>query len=154
MYKKLFILALDIVSTILFLVTINYFLIEIVKSYIKYSAWNSLQHSNLTTSFLAIFIIFSSLTLIGAAISILILKIDAEASEKFLTSFVKLNFITSIVIGLLITEDSNDFQLIVTVISFVLIFQYFFPKELKTAIIDVHYSLIDRWKKIRKDNKK
>lgn len=56
--------------------------------------------------------------------------------------------------GCVIKCSKSDFQLIVTVISFVLIFQYFFPKELKTAMIDVHRSFINKWKEVRKENKK
>lgn len=154
MFKKRLLSALDIISIVLWIIIAIHLLTEIVTNYSKHSAWSTLQHSNLFASFLAMFIIFISLTLIGTAISMFILKINAEAAEKFLTSFAKLNFIASIVIGLLITEDSNDFQLIVTVISFVLIFQYFFPKELKAAMIDVHRSFINKWKEVRKENKK
>ena len=102
----------------------------------------------------AIFVIFILINGIGAILSAVIMEIDANDANKFLTGTVKLSFITATVLGLLLTESSDEFQLVATIISFVLIFQYFFPKELKDAFVDAQRKLVNKWNGVHKGKNK
>lgn len=119
------------------------------------SALFSLMNSNLLFSFLTILTVFPIMNLITVLFLLLILKIGVKNAEIFMPQLVQLNLIASIICGLLITENKDDFQLIATIISFALIFQYFFPKNLKDIIINIQNKSINKRKHInKKKNKK
>lgn len=105
-------------------------------------------------SLFAIFVIFILLNGIGAILSAVIMEIDANDADEFLTGTVKFSFIAATVLGLLLTESSDEFQLVATIISFVLIFQYFFPKELKDAFVDAQRKLVNKWNGVHKGKNK
>lgn len=113
------------------------------------------MNSNLLFSFLAILTVFPIMNLITVLFLLLILKIGVNDAEIFMPQLVQLNLIATIICGLLITENKDDFQLIATIISFALIFQYFFPKNLKNTIINIQNKSINKRKHInKKKNKK
>ena len=91
---------------------------------------------------------------IGIFISLIIFNIDIEYSDKFINQFVKFSLIIAIITGLLLTESSNTFQLVATVISFALIFQYFFPKEMKDTFVGLYRKLINKRNRVDKNKKK
>lgn len=105
-------------------------------------------------SLLAIFAIFILLNTVGTILAVAIIEIDANDADKFLTGTIKFSFITATVLGLLLTESSDEFQLVATIISFILLFQYFFPKELKDTFVDVQRKLVNNWDKVHKGKNK
>lgn len=143
-----------ILFTLFWIVGAVILLIEIFIHPLHNSAWDNLASSNLLLSLLVILAIFSLLNLIAVLISLLILTIDMKDADLLIKELTKINLIVSIVIGLLLTERSDDFQLIATTISFILVFQYFFPKEIKDVFIDTQRKFIDEWKKQSKSKKK
>lgn len=154
MFKKIFWLTFELLSALIVIVAICAVFIRMLTHPLKGAAIVSLAHSNLGMSLFAIFVIFILINGIGAILSAVIMEIDANDANKFLTGTVKLSFITATVLGLLLTESSDEFQLVATIISFVLIFQYFFPKELKDAFVDAQRKLVNKWNGVHKGKNK
>lgn len=153
--KKIIWLIFDIFVAVIWLIIIGNILFRIFTHPLANSAWAELMHSHLFISLGVIVGLFVIINGIGIFISLIILNIDIEDSDKFINQFAKFSLIIAIITGLLLTESSNTFQLVATVISFALIFQYFFPKEMNNTLIDVYRKFINiRKRKGKEKNKK
>ena len=154
MFKKRILLTIEILAAVAVIIAVGLVLIRIITHPFKNSAWVSLAHSDLANSLLAIFIIFLLINTIGEFISVVIMEIDVADADKFLTGSAKFSCIAATVIGLLLTESSDEFQLVATAISFILIFEHFFPKELKEALVDAQRKLIHKRSRVHKEKNK
>lgn len=154
MFKKILWLVAKSLLVLIVIVAICAVLIRALTHPLKGAAIVSLAHSNLGMSLFAILVIFILLNSIGTFLAVIIIEIDVNDADKFLTGTVKFSFIAATVLGLLLTESSDEFQLVATIVSFVLIFQYFFPKELKDAFVDVQRKLVNKWNGVHKDKDK
>ncbi len=122
---------------------------------LKGSAMYELIHADLLRPFVLIFLIYSVLTTANYIIVYLVSLTDVVLSKKLNSQLAKLGLLLSIVIGLLVTESSDHFQLIATLISFVLIFQFFIPKGLPKTLQQIELKLIRKRNNnaSKKDNK-
>ena len=152
--KKIIWLIFDIFVAVIWLIIIGNILFRIFTHPLANSAWAELMHSHLFISLGVIVGLFVIINGIGIFISLIIFNIDIEDSDKFINQFVKFSLIIAIITGLLLTESSNTFQLVATVISFALIFQYFFPKEMKDTFVGLYRKLINKRNRVDKNKKK
>lgn len=145
MSKKKFWIFFETV-TVLFWVAVAIRILIIMFSHpLKHSAWAMIANSNLLLSLLAVIGIFAITDFATTLIAVLIMEIDSIDADIFMSQSSKLNFIVSVTCGLLLTEDSDNFQLIATTISFILVFQYFFPKEFKKTLTDIQVKFVKKW---------
>lgn len=63
------------------------------------------------------------------SISYFVSLLDRNLAMKFEQQALKLSVVLSVLIGMITIETPEQFELVATLVSFVLIFNFFFPKE-------------------------
>lgn len=119
------------------------------------SALYALEHSNVLFSLIAIFPTYLVWNLFVSAIEIITLLIsDYELAEKVTSRLYKLGILVSLVVAMLYTETPDNFQLLATLISFCLIFQYFIPKDFPHLTVEIHRSFVKKRRQYKNHKKK
>lgn len=123
---------------------------------LKGSALSVLMNSNIMKSLIVLLVAFSLIDGAIYSISYLVNLIDRELAIKFEQQALKIGVIISVLVGMLTIETPDQFELMATLVSFVLIFNFFFPKEFSKTIAQIKAELIHKWSnnKNKKNNQK
>ncbi|MEY8441851.1 hypothetical protein AALA17_04225 [Lactobacillaceae bacterium 24-114] len=117
---------------------------------LKGSSISFLIHSNILKTIIISAIACSLINGAIYSISYLISLIDHELATKFEEQALKLSIILSILIGMLTIETPEQFEMVATLVSFILIFNFFFPKEFPQTIAQIKTELIHKWNSNKK----
>ena len=119
----------------------------------KSSALYEVEHSNWLVLLIAIFPIYITWNLFVILIeSISIYISNYELSEKLTNRLNKLGILIALVVAMLYTETPDQFQLLATLISFCLIFQFLIPDDLQNLLVDIKRNA--HQKRAKRKNKK
>lgn len=104
----------------------------------KSSAFYALEHSDLLISAIVMFPIYLVWNLLVLSIEIMsIFFSNYELSEKITSRLYKFGILVALVVAMLYTETPDQFQLLATLISFCLIFNFLVPNDLPKLFIEV-----------------
>ena len=112
---------------------------------LKESALNILIRSNIYKTIIVSLVSWSFITASIYAISYFVAMIDANLADKFERQLIKIGIILSLLIGMLTIETPEQFELVATLVSFVLIFNFFFPKDLPNTLTQIKAKLVHKW---------
>lgn len=122
---------------------------------LKGSSISVLIHSNVQKTIIVSIVAWSLMNGAIYAVSYFVNLLDRKLATKFEQQALKLSIIISLLIGMLTIETPEQFELIATLVSFVLIFNFFFPKEFPKTISQIKTELIHKWNfKKNKTNQK
>lgn len=121
---------------------------------LKGSALSVLMHSNIIKSIIVLLVAFSLIDGAIYSISYLVSLVDRKLAIKFERQALKIGIIISVLVGMLTIETPDQFELVATLVSFVLIFNFFFPKEIPKTIAQIKTELIHKWHNNKHKNNK
>jgi hypothetical protein len=80
------------------------------------------------------------------SISCFVSLINRKLAAKFEQQALKLSIIISVLIGMLTIETPEQFELVATLVSFALIFNFFFPKDFPKTLSQIKTEFIHKWR--------
>ena len=114
----------------------------------KRSALYEVAHSNLVFLLIATFIVFAVWNMLVIAIEIMITFLsNYDLADKLTNKLYKFGILISLLLSMLYTETPDQFQLLATLISFALIFQFLLPNGLRNLIANIRKQASNKWHK-------
>lgn len=121
----------------------------------KRSALYMLEHSHLIIIFLAVFGIYLIWNVWVLAFEIVITFLsNNDLAQKFTRQLHKFGVLVSLIVAMLYIQTPDQFELLATLISFALIFQFLMPNGLYNLIMEMRSNAFHKWTNKKHKNKK
>ena len=118
----------------------------------KSSALYALEHSNLLVLIIVMFPIYLVWNVFVLSIEIMSIFFSNYAlSQKLTSRLYKFGILVTLVVAMLYTETPDQFQLLATLISFCLIFQFLVPSDLPNLLVDIKRDAQKKWTKHKRN---
>ena len=120
------------------LLTGSYSVAQVYSTASKGSALYEIEHANLLITIIAMLPIYLVWNLFVILIEVISISIsNYKLSEKLTNRLYRLGILISLVVSMLYTETADQFQLLATLISFCLIFQFLIPNDFQNLHVDI-----------------